>query len=294
MITVHTEQELRRQILAWRGECQTLGFVPTMGALHEGHLSLVDRAKTLADRVVVSIFVNPSQFGPNEDLAGYPRTPDRDAELLVERGCDLIFLPTPEIVYPPDFTTWVDLDGPPAEGLEGGHRPGHFRGVATVVTILLNMVQPDVAIFGRKDAQQLAVIQRLVDDLRLPVRIVPGPTVREDDGLAMSSRNAYLSPEERRAATVLSRALGEAREAMESGERRAEEIRTRLQNVLQSEPRAEIGYAEVVDARSFRPVEEIRGPVVLPLAVRIGSTRLIDNIHFDPDPASEPETEEEV
>lgn len=291
MITVTTEETLRQQIRAWRDECQTVGFVPTMGALHEGHLSLVDRALTLTDRVVASIFVNPSQFGPEEDLDTYPRTPELDSERLEARGCDLIFLPTPEIVYPPAFVTWVDLEGPPAEGLEAAHRPGHFRGVATVVTILLHLVQPDVAVFGRKDAQQLAVIRRLVDDLRLPVRIVAGPTVREDDGLALSSRNAYLSPEERKAATVLHRALREARDALEGGERRGEEIRRRLRNVLQSEPRAEIGYAEVVDAQSFLPVEEIDEPVVLPLAVRIGSTRLIDNIHFDPHPAAEPESE---
>lgn len=291
MLTVTTEGELRQQVRAWRTEGRTVGFVPTMGALHEGHLSLVDRARALTDRVVVSIFVNPAQFAPGEDLETYPRTPERDAELLEARGCDLLFRPGRDTIYPPGFSTWVDVQGPPAEGLEAAHRPGHFRGVATVVTILLDLVQPDVAVFGRKDAQQLAVVQRLVTDLSLPVRIVPGPTVREDDGLALSSRNAYLSPEERKAATVLSRALREARDALEAGERRGGEIRKRLRDVLRSAPRAEIDYAEVVDARSFLPVEEIGGPVVLPLAVRIGATRLIDNFHFDPDPASEPESE---
>lgn len=281
MITVREEAALRREIGRFRATGERIGFVPTMGALHEGHLSLVHRARELSDRVVVSIFVNPTQFGPDEDLERYPRTPEEDARRLAAEGCDLLFLPDEATIYAPGFATWVTVEGP-AEGLEGVHRPGHFRGVATVVTILLNLVQPDLAIFGEKDAQQLAVVRRLVRDLRLPVEIVAGSTVREDDGLALSSRNAYLDREERRAARVLSRALEAARAAVREGERDADEVRRRLAEVLSAEPRADVEYAEVVDAESFRPVESIRTPVVIPLAVKIGATRLIDNIRLDP------------
>lgn len=292
MHTEHTAEDLRHRVAAWRDEGATVSFVPTMGALHEGHLSLVRRAKQLADRTVVSIFVNPTQFGPNEDLDSYPRTPEDDARQLAEDGCDLLFLPTPEVIYPEGFATWVEVGGP-AEGLEGEHRPGHFRGVATVVTVLLELVAPDLAVFGEKDAQQLAVVRKLVRDLRLPVEIVAGATVREEDGLALSSRNRYLDPEERRAATVLHRALVTAREALETGERDAETIRRRMREVLDAEPRAKTHYAEVVETASFQPVEgRITGPVVLPLAVRIGRTRLIDNLHFNPvqnDPTQEPQ-----
>ena len=292
MHTVHTAEDLRHRVAAWRREGATVGFVPTMGALHEGHLSLVRQARGLADRVVVSIFVNPTQFGPDEDLATYPRTPEEDSRRLAEEGCDLLFLPTPEVIYPEGFATRVEVGGP-AEGLEGEHRPGHFRGVATVVTVLLVLVAPDLAVFGEKDAQQLAVVRTLVRDLRLPVEIVAGATVREEDGLALSSRNRHLDPEERRAATVLHRALVAARDALEAGERNAETIRRRLREVLDAEPRAETEYAEVVDATSFQPVKgTISGPVVLPLAVRIGRTRLIDNFHLNPvpnDPRQEPQ-----
>jgi pantoate--beta-alanine ligase len=283
--TVHTAEDLRHRVAAWRDEEATVSFVPTMGALHEGHLSLVRRAKALADRTVVSIFVNPTQFGPGEDLESYPRTPEEDARRLAEEGCDLLFLPTPAVIYPEGFATWVEVGGPPAEGLEGEHRPGHFRGVATVVTVLLELVGPDLAVFGEKDAQQLAVVRRVVRDLRLPVEIVAGPTVREEDGLALSSRNLYLDPEERRSATVLHRALVAARDALENGERNADALRRRMREVLDAEPRAETEYAEVVDAVFFRPIEgTITGPVVLPLAVRIGRTRLIDNLHWAPVP----------
>lgn len=286
MITVEREEDLRHRVAAWRREGLRVGFVPTMGALHEGHLSLLDRARRLADRTVASIFVNPSQFGPREDLATYPRQEEEDARRLRREGCDLLFLPAVETIYPPGFCSWVEVGGP-AEGLEGAHRPGHFRGVATVVAILLGLVQPDLAVFGEKDAQQMAVIRRLVQDLRLPVEIVAGPTVRTQDGLALSSRNAYLSAEERQAATVLHRALGAARQALEAGERRGEEIRRRLRQVLEAEPRATVDYAEVVDADTFQPLDELRGRVVLPLAVKIGTTRLIDNFHID---LGDPET----
>lgn len=280
MHTVHTAEDLRHRVAAWRQEGATVGFVPTMGALHEGHLSLVRRAAKLADRTVVSIFVNPAQFGPGEDLETYPRTPEEDARMLVEEGCDLLFLPTPEGIYPDGFATWVEVEGP-AEGLEEDHRPGHFRGVATVVTVLLNQVCPDVAVFGEKDAQQIAVVRKLVADLHLPVEIVAGPTVREKDGLALSSRNRYLSPEERRAATVLYRALQTARELVASGVRRGDHIRQCLRDVLDAEPLARTEYAEVVDATTFRPVQELRGRLTLALAVHIGTARLIDNFHLD-------------
>jgi pantoate--beta-alanine ligase len=251
-----------------------------MGALHAGHLSLVEIARRHADRVIASVFVNPAQFGPNEDFTRYPRQPEKDAEMLQQAGCDLLFLPDVEAIYPPGHTVYVDL-GVPSEGLEGACRPGHFRGVATVVAVLFNQVQPDVAVFGEKDAQQLAVIRRLVWDLHFPVEIVAAPTVREPDGLAMSSRNAYLSPEERRSSTVLHRALHTAGAAIETGERRGDEVRRILKETLNSEPLAHVEYAEVVDAQTFQPVETLKDRLVLPLAVRIGGTRLIDNLQLE-------------
>jgi pantoate--beta-alanine ligase len=225
------------------------------------------------------VFVNPAQFGPNEDFNRYPRQPEKDGAMLEEAGCDLLFLPDVATIYPPGNATFVEPAGA-AEGLEGACRPGHFRGVATVVCALFNLVRADVAVFGEKDAQQLAVIRQMVRDLHLPVEIVPGPTVREADGLAMSSRNAYLSSEERRAATVLHRSLRVAEAAIGEGERRGEAVRERLREILNTEPLARVEYAEVVDAESFQPVETLRGRLVLPLAVRIGGTRLIDNIRL--------------
>jgi len=277
--TVRTEADLRREVGLWQETGKTVAFVPTMGALHEGHLSLVRLARGHADRVVASVFVNPTQFGPNEDFSRYPRQPEEDAEMLASAGCDLLFLPEVETVYPPGNTTFVDL-GEPAEGLEAAFRPGHFRGVATVVCGLFNLVRPDVAVFGEKDAQQLAVVRRMVRDLHIPVEIVAGPTLREEDGLAMSSRNAYLSPDERRAAGVLYRALRAAERAIEDGERRGDEVRRVLREVLDAEPLARVEYAEAVDAESFRPVEMLTGRLVLPMAVRIGGTRLIDNFQL--------------
>jgi len=228
---------------------------------------------------VASVFVNPAQFGPNEDFNRYPRQPEKDAGLLEEAGCDLLFLPDVETLYPQGHATFVEPAGA-AEGLEGACRPGHFRGVATVVAALFNLVRADVAVFGEKDAQQLAVVRQMVRDLNIPIEIVPGPTVREADGLAMSSRNAYLSPGERQAATVLHRALRAAETAISEGERRGAAVRERLREVLNTEPLAHVEYAEVVDAESFQPVETLRGRLVLPLAVRIGRTRLIDNIRL--------------
>jgi pantoate--beta-alanine ligase len=279
MRTARTQDELRHRVEAWRREGVKIGFVPTMGALHEGHLSLVRIARERTDRVVASVFVNPTQFGPTEDFNRYPRQPEKDAAMLEAAGCDLLFLPGVETIYPPGNATFIEPAGA-ALGLEGTCRPGHFRGVATVVCALFNLVRADVAVFGEKDAQQLAVIRQMVRDLHLPVEIVPGPTIREADGLAMSSRNAYLSPEERRAATVLHRSLRVAEAAIGEGERLGDAVRERLREVLNTEPLACVEYAEVVDADSFRPVETLRGRLVLPLAVRIGGTRLIDNIRL--------------
>lgn len=288
MRVVKTSSELRCLADAERAAGRRIGLVPTMGALHRGHLSLVEAARRRADRVFVSIFVNPTQFNQPEDLERYPRTPERDAALLEEAGCDLLFLPDEATLYPSGpsgSTTWVVPEGP-AEGLEGEFRPGHFRGVATVVLKLFGLVRPDLAVFGEKDAQQLAVVQRMVADLHLPVEIVPGPTVREEDGLAMSSRNVRLDPEERRAALVLSRALGQAREAArrEGAGGSADAVRRVLREVLAGEPRARVDYAEVVDAESFQPVERLSGEVVLPIAVWIGETRLIDNVRLRLEP----------
>lgn len=280
MLTVSSVSDLRRQLGAWREAGQSVALVPTMGALHEGHLSLVRLARAHADRVVASVFVNPAQFGPHEDFARYPRQPEQDAALLSGAGCDLLFLPPVEAIYPPGHATFV-VPGGAAEGLEEDCRPGHFRGVATVVLALFHLVQPDVAVFGDKDAQQVAVLRQMVRDFHLPVAIVPGPTIREEDGLAMSSRNAYLTPEERKASAVLFRALSAARALIACGERRADALRTALRKELATEPRAQVEYAEVVDAETFQPVAQAVGRLVLPLAVRLGATRLIDNLQIE-------------
>ncbi|HEY0556620.1 MAG TPA: pantoate--beta-alanine ligase [Thermoanaerobaculia bacterium] len=283
MLIATTADDLRRTVDSWRSAGERIGFVPTMGALHPGHLSLVRLARAHASKVVASVFVNPTQFGPNDDFGRYPRQPEKDAGMLEEAGCDLLFLPEVETLYPPGHATFVEPAGA-AEGLEGAFRPGHFRGVATVVTALFNLVRADLAVFGEKDAQQLALIRQLVRDLHLPVEIVPGPTLREADGLAMSSRNAYLSPAERQAATVLHRALRAAETAISQGERSGDAVRARMAEVLNTEPLVRVEYAEVVDADTFRPVghlaEALHGRLVLPLAVRIGGTRLIDNIRL--------------
>jgi pantoate--beta-alanine ligase len=279
MDTTSDAMRLRRLVADWRREGAVIGFVPTMGALHAGHLSLLRIARERADRVVASVFVNPTQFGPQEDLSRYPRSPERDAELLAGAGCDLLFLPAVETIYTPGHATFVTPAGA-AEGLEGERRPGHFRGVATVVLQLFQLVQPDVAVFGEKDAQQLAVVRQMVRDLHLPVTIVAGPTVREADGLAMSSRNAYLSPAERQAATVLWRALRAGEAVVAGGERDADVVCARIAEVLASEPLASVDYVAAVDADSFRPVASVTGNVVLPIAVRVGPTRLIDNLRL--------------
>ncbi len=266
--------DLRRARLAFAG---TLGLVPTMGALHEGHLSLVRRARAENDHVGVSIFVNPTQFGPNEDLSRYPRDLDRDLSLLAEAGVDLVWTPPPEIVYPPGFQTFVTVEQV-ASPLEGKLRPGHFRGVATVVAKLFNVFRPDRAYFGQKDAQQVAVITRMADDLNFPLEIVACPTVREPDGLAMSSRNAYLSPDGRKAATVLYRALSAAKTAFDQGERNGDALRAILHSMVAGEPLAQADYVSVADQGTLVELDRLSDKgVLLSLAVRIGATRLIDN-----------------
>ena len=259
-----------------------LGLVPTMGFLHEGHLSLVRRARAECGACAVSIFVNPTQFAPGEDLARYPRDLARDLSLLEAEGVDLVFTPSPEVVYPPGFATRVEVQGVSAP-LEGASRPGHFSGVATVVAKLFNIVQPSRAYFGQKDAQQTVVIARMAQDLDLPVEIVVAPTVREADGLALSSRNVYLSPAERAAAPVLHRALAEAEQMFKAGEREAAALRGAMRRVLATQPEVEVDY---VSLAALATLEELEGAVgaraLASLAARLGRTRLIDNLILEP------------
>jgi pantoate--beta-alanine ligase len=257
----------------------SLGLVPTMGALHAGHLSLARRARAENDHTAASIFVNPTQFGPNEDLARYPRDLDHDLRLLEAEGVGLVWAPPPEVVYPPGFQTWVTVEEV-SRPLEGARRPGHFRGVATVVAKLFNAFTPDRAYFGQKDAQQVAVIRRMVRDLNFPPEIVVCPTVREPDGLALSSRNAYLNPEERRAATALYRALSAAQAAFASGERDAAALRAAMNRMLGAEPLARPDYVSVADPETLMELDRVddEGGALASLAVRIGNTRLIDNV----------------
>lgn len=277
--TCATIAEVRRAVAAARQEGRTVGLVPTMGALHAGHLRLVEKARDASGFVVVSIFVNPTQFGPDEDFRRYPRTLEADAELCSRGGADLIFAPEVAEVYPTGpSSTFVEVPGLSGT-LEGASRPGHFRGVATVVLKLFAIVGPDLAFFGTKDYQQLAVIRRMVEDLNLPVEVRAVPTVREPDGLALSSRNRYLDPDHRRAAVVLSRALSAAAGAVEGGERDADRVRQILRETIGSEPLARLDYAEVVDAQTLEPAREVgpgQGTVAL-LAARVGPARLIDN-----------------
>jgi pantoate--beta-alanine ligase len=254
-----------------------VGFVPTMGYLHEGHLVLVRRARAENASVAVSIFVNPTQFGPKEDFKRYPRDPERDLDLLKKEGTDLVFMPPVEEIYPPGFDKWVKV-GKIAERLEGASRPGHFRGVATVVARLFELVRPDRAYFGQKDAQQLLVIRRTVADLKIGLEVVAVPTVREADGLAMSSRNTYLSPEERGQAAVLYRALTLAQRLYNEGERDANIIRGKMTALIQKQPLADIDYVSIADAETLGELEVVRPPALVSMAVRIGKTRLIDNV----------------
>ncbi len=277
---------MQRQADAWRREGRRIGLVPTMGFLHEGHLSLVRIARGQADRVVVSIFVNPTQFGPNEDLEAYPRDLPRDLELLAAERVDAVLIPCVPEMYPDGYQTRVSLDHLPHH-LCGRSRPVHFGGVATVVTKLFNIVKPHLAVFGEKDYQQLMVIRRLAADLNLDVQILGGPTVREADGLALSSRNAYLTDRDRPAALALQRALGLAARLVAEGERRAEAVVARARQVIEALPGAQIDYIAVCDPRTLEDVAVIDAPVRMALAVKVGRTRLIDNLALVP-PGVEP------
>ena len=272
---------LREAIAEARRRGQTIGLVPTMGALHAGHLSLVKAARAETGYVVVSIFVNPTQFGPKEDLSRYPRPLQQDLELCEQAGVDLVFHPDPAGMYPPGYRTFVEVTGL-QDVLCGASRPGHFRGVATVVLKLFNLVQPDGAYFGRKDAQQARLIRQMVEDLNLPVEVRVCPIIREADGLALSSRNRYLEADERRHATILHRALTEARRRIEAGERDAAAVRQIMVERIASTPGATLDYAAVVDADSLEALTRLEParPLLLALAVKFGSTRLIDNLQL--------------
>lgn len=260
-----------------RRENKTIGFVPTMGALHEGHLSLVEEARQMCDIVIVSIFVNPTQFNENADFRKYPRNLTADAELLTEYQVDYIFAPDALEIYGENFSTYVYVENL-TETLEGASRPGHFRGVATVVTILFNTIRPDYAFFGQKDAQQVAVVKRLTQDLGFDTEIVVGRTIREESGLAMSSRNALLSPEERQKASIIYQALRKAKIAVKEGERSAVRLTQIVREMIATEPLAQIDYVAVVDAETLEPVEKItEGAVLIAVAASFGTTRLIDN-----------------
>jgi pantoate--beta-alanine ligase len=273
MQLTRTLPELRNALFALP---RPLGLVPTMGYLHEGHLALVRRARAECGSVGVSIFVNPTQFGPLEDLARYPRDLERDLRLLEQAGADVVWAPSADEVYPPGYQTVITV-GVVAEALEGAARPGHFQGVATIVAKLFNAFTPDRAYFGQKDAQQVAVIRRMARDLNFPLAIVVCPTVRESDGLAMSSRNTYLGPPERRAATVLYRALTEARESYQHGERYAEKLRAAMRATLAAEPLAKMEYVSAADPETLQELASVDGNALFSMAVRIGKTRLIDN-----------------
>lgn len=281
MQIIKTIEELRPILKEFRRQGLSVGLVPTMGYLHEGHKSLIVKAVSENDRVIVSDFVNPTQFGVNEDLSSYPRDIERDAALCEQAGATLIFHPEPEEMYFPDSCTFVDMDRL-TKGLCGKTRPTHFRGVCTVVSKLFHIVMPDRAYFGQKDAQQLAVIRRMVRDLNFDITIVGCPIVREADGLAMSSRNTYLSPEERKAALILHRSLQFGEEMMKAGERDALKIRTAIQANMETETLARVDYVEIVDADSLEQVALIEKPVLVATAVYIGNTRLIDNFTYEP------------
>ncbi|MCD4847940.1 MAG: pantoate--beta-alanine ligase [Candidatus Aegiribacteria sp.] len=279
---LRTTEDVRKTVDEWRSSGKTIGFVPTMGALHSGHLSLVSRAFDYADSVIVSIFVNPIQFGPDEDFESYPRTIRDDLEKLEKAGANAVFYPDKDIIYPEGFSTSVHVSNL-TDTLCGKQRPGHFNGVATVCAILFGIVQPDIAVFGRKDAQQLAVIKRMVLDLRFDIRIIGADIYRERDGLAMSSRNRYLRPIERTQATALFRGLSRAAELVCQGERDTALLCQTARRIIEESPLAVIQYMEIVDHDTMKPVERLDSPGLLAVAVYFGKTRLIDNIVLDPD-----------
>ena len=280
MLTVHTIEQVKIQVSEWKKQKKTIGLVPTMGYLHEGHASLIRRACEENDRVIVSDFVNPIQFGPTEDLEAYPRDFEADCKLCENLGAALIFQPEPQQMYGENFHSYAGVNVL-SEGLCGKSRPVHFSGVCTVVLKLLNITQADNAYFGEKDAQQLAIIKRMVKDLNVNVNIWGCPIVREEDGLAKSSRNTYLTPEERKAATVLYRALCEGKKAIENKESKAIQIKNCICAIIEKEPLAKIEYVEIVDKEELQPVKEITMPVLVALAVRIGKVRLIDNFSIE-------------
>ena len=280
MKIVETIAEVRAQVKEWRAQGLSVGLVPTMGYLHEGHKSLMEEARKENDKVVVSIFVNPMQFGVGEDLESYPRDMERDSALCENAGAALIFHPQPEEMYHKDFSSFVDMNTL-TKGLCGKTRPIHFRGVCTVVSKLFNIVTPDKAFFGQKDAQQLAIIRRMVLDLSMGIEIVGCPIIREADGLAKSSRNTYLSAEERKAALVLSRAVKLGRELVQNGEKNADKVVDAMRALIEQEPLARIDYVSAVDGLTMLPVHEINGGELVAMAVYIGKTRLIDNFSVE-------------
>ncbi len=277
MEVIETISRMKEVVKSLRLEGKKIGFVPTMGYLHEGHLSLVRAAKKEADVTVVSIFVNPIQFGPKEDFHRYPRDLERDKSLLAREGVDFLFVPAAEEMYPPDYQTYVEVTRL-QEGLCGRSRPGHFRGVATVVLKLFHIVSPDLAYFGQKDAQQAVIIERMVRDLNLEIKIRVLPIVRDADGLALSSRNTYLSPQERQSALAIPRSLNEAARLIAQGEKRVEVIKGKMEEIIASEPFLRIDYLEIVDPEKLTPLKEISGPTLIAVAVYCGQTRLIDNL----------------
>ena len=276
MQIVSTIKEVKAVVKKWKEEGHTIGFVPTMGFLHEGHGSLITAAREANEKIVVSIFVNPMQFGPNEDFDSYPHDLERDSKICENLGADLIFHPTPEEMYPQDFFTYVDMSVL-TEELCGLNREGHVRGVCTVVNKLFNITQPDRAYFGEKDAQQLAIIKQMVKDLCMNVEVIGCPTVREEDGLAKSSRNTYLSPEDRAAALIVSDTISLGESLVKEGETNAEKLIAAMEAHLRTEPKAKIEYVKVVDGETLQPTSTIKPGVLVAIAVHIGKTRLIDN-----------------
>lgn len=277
MIIATTISEVRAQVAQWKKEGLSVGLVPTMGYLHEGHASLVDKAVSECDRVVASVFVNPTQFGPGEDLETYPRDFERDCKLLEEHGCNMVFHPEVEEMYFEDAATYVEILSDMPKQLCGQTRPIHFRGVCTVVSKLFNIVCPDKAFFGQKDAQQLAIIRRMVRDMSYGIEIVGCPIIREEDGLAKSSRNTYLSEEERKAALVLSKSVRLGEEMVAAGEKDADAIVSKMVETIEAEPLAKIDYVSAVDGITMMPTKKIEGTVLVAMAVYVGKTRLIDN-----------------
>ncbi len=277
MEIVNRIQRMKEVIKDIKKDNKTIGFVPTMGCLHQGHLSLVREARRMSDYVIVSIFVNPKQFGPNEDYEKYPRNITKDAEILSQENVDYVFYPAVEEMYPENYRTYIIVEDL-SDKLCGKSRPGHFKGVATIVLKLLNIIQPNFAFFGQKDAQQSIIIKRMIRDLNLDTEIIILPIVREPDGLAMSSRNLYLSSEERKAATVLFNSLQAAKELIKDGEKKASKIIERIKKIIADEPLAKIDYIEVVDLENLNPMKSLDKTALIAIAVYIGETRLIDNI----------------